>query len=99
MQDVNRSLDDVFQGGHVRKQVEALKDETNLRTNTTDIGLAILHQATIDFTIADKLAFNVNTPIVNLFQVVDTAEEGGFTGAAGTDDDDDLSTLDGQVDA
>ena len=96
---MNGSFNDVLQGGHVRKQVEALKYETNLWTNTSDIGLPILHQATIDFTIADKLAFNINTPIVNLFQVVDTAEEGGFTRAAGTDDDDDLPTLDGKVDA
>src|SRR2546421_8158518 len=95
---MNGSLDDVLQGSHVRKQVEALKDETNLCTNTSDIGPAILHQATIDFTVAEMFAFDVNTPTVNLFEMVDAAEEGGFTGAAGADDDDDLPTLDGQVD-
>src|SRR5438270_2683218 len=95
---MNGSFNDVLQGSHVRKQVETLKDETNLCTNTSDIGPAILHQATIDFTVAEMFAFDVNTPTVNLFQVIDTAEEGGFTGAARADDDDNLFTLDGQVD-
>src|SRR2546423_15295990 len=30
VQNVNRSFNDVLQGGHMWKQVEALKDETNL---------------------------------------------------------------------
>src|SRR2546421_7248612 len=96
---MNGSFNDVLQGAHVRKQVETLKDETNLCTNTSDIGPAILHQATIDFTVAEMFAFDVNTPTVNLFEMVDAAEKGGFTRAAGANDDDNLSTLDGKVDA
>ena len=99
MQDMNGSLDDVFQGGHVREQVEALKDEADFCTNASDIGLAILYQTAFDLTVTDEFVINVDAPTVDLFEVIDTTQERRFTGTAGADDDDGLSTLDGEVNA
>src|SRR5207253_10160822 len=81
------------------EEVEALKHETNLRTDTGDVGLAVLDQSTIFLAVAHQFAFDINTPIVNLLQVIDAAQQRGFTRATGTDNHNDLPAFDREINA
>src|SRR5437588_2769980 len=79
------------------EEVEALEDEADLGANTGNGGLAVLHQLSIDFAITDHFSFYVDVAAIDLLQVVDAAQHGGFAGAAGADNYNHLSTFDGEV--
>src|SRR2546423_7042038 len=81
------------------EEVEALKHETNLRTDTGNVGLAVLDQSTIFLALAHQLAVDINTLIVNLLHVIDAAQQRGFTRATDANHHNDLPTFDRKINA
>src|SRR5882672_12436994 len=86
---IDRSLDDVLQRGAMREQVEALEHHRDSRPDRDDRGRIAIHPR----------AFDKNIAAVIAFQSVDTAQDGGFSRARGTDDADHLALLDRRRDA
>src|SRR6266568_1761276 len=82
----------------MRKQVKALKNKTDLRAHTGNIGLMILNQSSIHLSIAYQLAINSDTAAIDLLQVIDTAQQRRFTRAAGADNHYDLPALHRKID-
>src|SRR5215469_3268800 len=83
----------------MREEVEALEDKANLGANAGDSSLAIFHQFPIHFAIADHFSLDIDVPAVDFLKVINAAQQCCFAGAAGADNDDDLPTFDGKVDA
>src|SRR5579875_1698129 len=83
---LDRRLHHVLQRRQVSKEVEPLEDHANLGAHTGDVAFTILHQPSVWLlTIAHQLAINVNASAVDLFQVVEAAQEGCLTRAAWPD--------------
>ena len=70
------------------KRFELLEDHANFAADGGDVAHVVAQLHAVD----DDLAFLV------FFEAVDAADEGGFTGARGTDDDDHLARGDGHAD-
>src|SRR6266852_8293368 len=92
-------LDHILYGGHVRKQVKALKHKPYLSAYAGNVGLAVLNQPPVLLTIAKQLTFDIDAPIIDLLQVVDAAQQRRFTGAAWANNDQDLPTLYREINA
>src|SRR5579859_4701289 len=79
-------LDHVFQGRQMWEEVEALEDHADLRAHAGDIALAILDNLpALLFAVAHQLPINQDAPALNLFQVVDAAQEGRLPRTAWAD--------------
>src|SRR6266699_3431997 len=95
---MNGCLDNILQGSHMRKEVEALEDKADLRADTRDVGLAILYQASMHLTIAHRFSLDIDTPAINFLEVIKTAQHGCFARTTGTNNNDDLPAFDGKID-
>ena len=84
-----RCKGDVVDDRHVGEEVVVLEDDTNLRADFIRV----------DARIGDVLAREEDLSIVNAFQEVGAAKEGGLTGTGGTQEDHDLVTADVKVEA
>src|SRR6266849_1409194 len=92
-------LDHILYGGHVRKQVKALKHKPYLSAYAGNVGLAVLNQPPVLLAIAHQLTFNIDAPIIDLLQVVDAAQQRRFTGAAWANNDHNLPTFYREINA
>ena len=88
---VERGQFDIFQGSGARKQVESLKDETDLAV--ADGRQLFLRQ------LGDRDAFEQVAAAGRLVQAAQNIHERGFAAAAGAHDGDKLAPLDADVDA
>ncbi len=89
-------LDDVFERRHVREEVEALEDHSDLLALAGDVLLAILDEPAIDLLVADQVAVHANPPAVDLLEVVDASQERRLAGARRTDHADHFTATDRQ---
>src|SRR5918992_103435 len=85
---LDRSEDDVVAHGHVREEVELLKDHSDLRAQSAE-GLA---------RVVDLPALEADLARVDRLEAVDAAEQRGLAGARRAGDYDGGAALDGQVD-
>src|SRR5258708_5625827 len=99
VQHMYRSLDHIFEGCQVRKQVKALKHEADLGTHMGNGRFFVLNHASVHFAIPNQLAVDINAPAIDLFEMVDAAQQRRLTGTAWPDNHHELPTLDSQVDA
>ena len=77
------AFDDVLQHGQVRKQVEALKHHAGGQALAGDLGLGQFMQLLADQAVADQLAIDPQAAAIDLFQLVDAAQEGVRPGDGG----------------
>src|SRR6185437_11678306 len=92
--DLHRSLDDVLQRRQMREEIEALEDHTDLGTDACDVALSILHQFAIRrLAIAYQLAIDIDAPAIDLFEMVDAAQERRLARATWPDNDYHLAAL------
>ncbi len=82
----------------MREKVEALKDHPDFGALPGDVLFVIFDQLPIALEITDHVAVDVDVPAVDLFQVVDAAQEGAFARARRPNDDHHLVLADFQVD-
>ena len=92
-------LGDVFQRGQVREQVEVLEHHADLGALLQDFLFAQLVEPAPPDLVAHQCAVDGDEPGVDLFQVVDGAQKGGFAGPGRADDHGDAAGLDRQSDA
>src|SRR6266496_3588342 len=83
----------------MRKEVEALEHKTDPRTDTGNVGLAVLNQLPTFLAVAHQITLNIDTSAIDLLQVIDTAQQGSFSRATGPDDYDDLTAIHGEINA
>jgi hypothetical protein len=73
--DLHRTFPNIFQRGHVRKQVEALKHHAGLQTLPRDLARAQPVQSAILFTQAQQFAVQPDAAAVERRELVDTAQQ------------------------
>src|SRR5437588_5790900 len=94
---MNRSLDDVFQRRHVRKEVESLEHHAD---GCALAGFSTAGQCfdfTIDLARADQLVIDINPTRVHRLQIVDATQERTLAGTAWADDHIGLALVDGEA--
>ena len=95
----DRSLGDVLEGGHVGEEVEALEDHADRGALPGHLGFLQLVEGVALLAVADDGAVDGDPPAVDLLQVVDAAQEGGFARAGRAEDHHHLAAAHVQVDA
>ena len=88
MPDALRRQRDVAEHRDVREEVELLEDHADLATDGVEVADVVSHLNAVD----DDAALLV------LFQAVDHADEGGFAGTGGSEDDHDFAAFDAHAD-
>ena len=99
MEHVDGCLHHILQRGLVRKQVEALEDKADLRADTRNIGLFVLHQASIYLAIAHQFVLDIDTSAIDRLKVIEAAQQRRLAGAARPDDHHYLPPLYREIDA
>src|SRR5215831_14659592 len=89
---MNRSLNNIVQRRHVSEQIKALKNKAYLGAHTGYACLVIFHQSAVLLAISYQLTFDINTPTINLLQVINAAQHRRFSGAARANNHHDLPT-------
>jgi hypothetical protein len=93
LQDMHGRFDDVLHDGHVRPQVEVLKDHRQRRAEALQLLVIRDQGAAAVGAQADRLAVDADAPLVRMFQEIDAAQEGAFPRAGRADDADDIAAL------
>ena len=86
-----RAFDDVLQHSHVRKQVEALEHHAGCQALAGDLRLVEFVQLVPDDAVADQFAIDPEAALVDLYQLIDAAQQGGFSGTGAADDAEDAA--------
>ena len=81
----------------MREEVEALEHHADLRALACDVSFAVFHQFAAAVVITDQVPVDINVSAVDLFDVIDTAQEGAFPRTRGADDDHHLILADFDV--
>src|SRR2546421_2439054 len=81
------------------KQIKALKNKADLRAHTCNGSLFVFHKPSFHFAIANQLPININAPAIDLLQVIDAAQQRGFTGATRPDNHDYLLAFHRKINA
>lgn len=82
----DRRLANVLERRQMREQVEALKHHADVTAARGDDAIALFAQHTVGGEmIADEIAVDFDGTAVNLFEMIDAAQEGRLTAAAGAE--------------
>src|SRR6202043_796294 len=87
---LNRGLDHVLERRHVAEEVEALEHHSDLRSRAADFRVAQLVELVAGLPVADEPPVDPEPAGVDLFQVIDAAQEGRLPRARRAEDADDL---------
>ncbi|MCY1429602.1 hypothetical protein D9M71_455240 [compost metagenome] len=97
-QHLHRRLNDVLQGRHVRKQVEALEHHADLAANATDMPVVGRHQHAVAIGhVRQQIILDADQSVINALKRHQHPQQRGFSRAAGADDRDFFAWSDIQV--
>src|SRR5260370_18048692 len=99
VQHMYRSLDHIFESCQVWKEVKPLKHEADLGTHMGNGRFFVLNHASVHFAIPNQLAVDINAPAIDLFEMVDAAQQRRLAGTARPDNHYHLPALDEQINA
>ncbi|KPM82573.1 hypothetical protein AOR10_24605, partial [Vibrio alginolyticus] len=90
---MHRCLDDVFQQGHVRPEVEVLEDHGESGTHAYHLFPVGRFTAVLRLLEADRLAVDDQVALVGLLEQVHAAQKGALAGAGGSDQGDHVALV------
>ena len=91
---------DIIDNREVGEEVELLEDHADLAALPGGIVVVQFNQfAMFVFAVADIMTADLNFALVDLLEVVDGAQEGGFPRAGRADNDNDLALFDFEINA